>query len=249
VPGPTLGYGVFHRPRARVRRVAVQRTSTAVPDWLPDRAYEEQTPGGCGWPAGFRDCGERPTRPATRTPKSIPPIDPGVSALASVGWGLVTLALAPGILAHEYAHVAACRLLGVEIHQYPRLNPFGRDAYLDHEPVTRFPTDLAIALAPLAVNVPLAAGAFALAAVVSGPAGALGLWLGGTFALTALPSASDVGKLHATAETLSPPVRPLGHAVAGGVQGVLRLPGAAGIAGALLALGLYGVVDGLIAGA
>ena len=52
-----------------------------------------------------------------------------MSALASVGWGLFTLALAPGILAHEYAHVAACRLLGVEIHQYPRLNPFGRDAY------------------------------------------------------------------------------------------------------------------------
>ncbi len=171
-----------------------------------------------------------------------------MSALASVGWGLVTLGLAPGILAHEYAHVAACRLLGVAVHQYPRLNPFGRDAYLDHEPVTRFPTDLAIALAPLAVNVPLAVGAFALAAVVPGPVAVVPLWLGGAFALTALPSASDVGKLHATAETLSPPARPLGQAVAGAVQGFLRLPGAAGIAGALLALGLYGVADGLVAG-
>lgn len=170
-------------------------------------------------------------------------------APASLAWGLVTLALAPGILAHEYAHVAACRLFGVDIRQYPRLNPFGRDAYLDHEPVTRFPTDLTIALAPLAVNVPLAVGTFALAVVVSGPVAAVLLWLGGTFALTALPSTSDVGKLHATAETLSPPARPLGQAVAGGVQGFLRLPGAAGIAGALLALGLYGFADGLVAGA
>jgi hypothetical protein len=170
-----------------------------------------------------------------------------VSVLGSIGWGLVTLAIAPGILAHEYAHVAACRLLSVDIHQHPRLNPFGRDAYLDHEPVTSFPADLSIAVAPLLVNVPLAVGTFALAAALSGPVSLPFLWLGGCFALTALPSASDTDKLPATARTLSPPVRPVGHLIAGGVHGVSRLPGAAGIVGALLASGLYNRADGLVA--
>lgn len=168
---------------------------------------------------------------------------------AALAWGAVTLALAPGILAHEYAHVAACRLAGVEIHQYPRLNPFGRDAYLDHEPVRAFPADLTIALAPLAVNVPLAAGAFALTAVLPARAAAVPLWCGAAFALTALPSTSDADKLHATAAGLSSPVRPVGRAIAGGVQGFLRIPGGPGVTGALLALGLYGFATGLVGAA
>jgi hypothetical protein len=164
-------------------------------------------------------------------------------------WALVTLGLAPGILAHEYAHVAACRLAGVEVHQYPRLNPFGRDAYLDHERVRSFPADLAIAVAPLAVNVPLAVAAFALSLLLSPPLAVVPLWLGGAFALTALPSASDTDRLGATARRLGPLGRPLGVAVAGGVQGVTRLPGAAGIVGALLAMGLYGATPSLLAAA
>jgi len=172
-----------------------------------------------------------------------------VSAPASLLWGLVTLGLAPGILAHEYAHVAACRLAGVEVFQYPRLNPFGRDAYLDHERVHSFPADLAIAVAPLLVNVPLAVAAFALAATLSSPLLVVPLWLGGTFALTALPSASDTNRLGVTAENLGPPLRPIGVAVAGGVQGFTRLPGAAGIVGALLAVGLYGATLDLVAAA
>jgi hypothetical protein len=179
----------------------------------------------------------------------VPPVETDVSAPASLLWGLVTLGLAPGILAHEYAHVAACRLAGVDVFQYPRLNPFGRDAYLDHERVHSFPADLAIAVAPLAVNVPLAVAAFALAAALSPPLALAPLWLGAAFALTALPSASDTDRLGVTAESLGPASRPLGVAVAGGVQGFTRLPGAAGIAGALLAMGLYGATLDLVAAA
>ena len=163
-------------------------------------------------------------------------------SLSSLGWGLVTLAIAPGILAHEYAHVAACRLLGVPIHQHPRLNPFGRDAYLDHEVVESFPADLAIAVAPFLANVPLAVGAFALAVALPGSTLSLPfLWLGGCFALTALPSTSDTDRLLTTAETLPRVARPFGYLVAGPIHGFTRLPGAAGIVGALLAIGLYDV--------
>ncbi len=165
--------------------------------------------------------------------------------LRSAWNALVTAALAPGILSHEYAHVLACRLCAVDVRATPSLNPFGDDAYVDHAPVDSFRTDFAIALAPLVANTALGIGAFALAASALSPLSTLvGSWLGACFALTAFPSPSDTADLVGHARSLPPRTRPVGYAMAVSVRALTRTPFVAGMLGYLWILVLYGLVGG-----
>ncbi|MFC4247398.1 hypothetical protein ACFOZ7_10370 [Natribaculum luteum] len=165
--------------------------------------------------------------------------------LRSAWNALVTAALAPGILSHEYAHVLACRLCSIDVHATPALNPFGDDAYVDHAPVDSFRADFAIALAPLVGNSVLGIGAFALAASALAPPWNLaGVWLGACFALTAFPSPSDTADLVGHARSLPPRTRPVGYALAVPVRALTRTPFVAGMLGYLWILVLYGLVGG-----
>ncbi|WP_135820332.1 zinc metalloprotease [Halostella litorea] len=136
------------------------------------------------------------------------------STLGAALYVPLTLVLAPGILTHEYAHVAACRLSGVAVHSTPSLNPFGKDAYVDHAPTDRFAADFAIAVAPFAVNSALAVPAFVVAGAVESALAVPFLWLGGCFAWTAIPSPSDTDGLLETAGGLPWTTRPLGYLLA-----------------------------------
>mgnify|MGYP006278814825 CR=1 FL=1 len=125
---------------------------------------------------------------------------------------LLTVAVGPGILTHEYAHYAACKLSGVAVHSRPALRPFDDSAVLEHEAVDGFGADLAIAVAPLLVNSLLAFAAFSLAA--TGIAQPLAVWLGFCFGFTALPSATDTETLLSTAESLPKLLQPVAYLVA-----------------------------------
>lgn len=142
-----------------------------------------------------------------------------VSQLANA---LLTLAVWPGILAHEYAHCVACRLTGVAVVSPPSLRPFEDSAVLEHEPVHRFGTDLAITLAPFVGNSILAFGAFAVADATAGTANALAIWLGVCFGFTALPSITDTETLLVTVASVPNPLAPLGSVVAHSLRGLTR---------------------------
>jgi len=146
-----------------------------------------------------------------------------VSSFASrLGNLLLTLTVWPGILAHEYAHYAACRLTGVGVRSPPALQPFEDSAVLEHERVDSFGADLAITVAPLVGNSVLGFGAFALARTTTGPGEALCLWLGVSFAFTALPSVTDTETLPVTVDSVPRPLAPFGHALAYGLRAVTR---------------------------
>lgn len=136
------------------------------------------------------------------------------SPLTSLSNLLLTVAVGPGILAHEYAHYAACKLTGVAVHSRPALRPFDDSAVLEHGHVEGFGTDFAIAVAPFLVNSLLAFAVFGLAGTLTGPAQLLALWLGFCFGFTALPSATDTETLLSTVRSLPAVVRPLGYLVA-----------------------------------
>jgi hypothetical protein len=142
-----------------------------------------------------------------------------VSSFASrAGNLLLTLAVWPGILAHEYAHYVACYLTGVRVVSPPALQPFEDSAVLEHERVHSFGADLAIAVAPFVGNSLLAFGAFALAGTTVGATRTVCLWLGVCFAFTALPSVTDTETLPVTADDISNPLAPVGRVVAGGLR-------------------------------
>jgi len=132
----------------------------------------------------------------------------------------VTVAVGPGILAHEYAHVFACRLTGVEIEQWPSLALFEDAATVEHEPVETFLQDYTIAVAPLIGNSLLAAGALALATRLTPPVAFVPLWIGLACGLTALPSDADTASLLPGVSTLSPTFRPIGYALAVPVRAI-----------------------------
>ena len=142
-----------------------------------------------------------------------------VSKLANA---LLTLAVWPGILAHEYAHYAACRLTGVAVVSPPALRPFEDSAVLEHERVEGFGADLVITLAPFVGNSVLAFAAFAAAGATTGAATSLALWLGVCFGFTALPSITDTETLPVTASSVPNPLAPLGYAVAHSLRTLTR---------------------------
>ncbi|WP_335998883.1 hypothetical protein [Halorientalis halophila] len=163
-------------------------------------------------------------------------------SLRDLYYAAETALVAPGIAAHEAAHLLACRLAGVEVLGTSGLNPFASEAYLDHERVESFPADLLIAVAPLLCNTLLAVGAFALAPAVSSPVVAVPLyWLGACFALTAFPSVGDTETLMETAGSLPRTVRPAGYLLAAPLRLFTVIPGSAGVAGLVLLLVLVPV--------
>ena len=99
---------------------------------------------------------------------------------------------------------------------------FEDSAVLEHEPVHRFGTDLAITLAPFVGNSILAFGAFAVADATAGTANALAIWLGVCFGFTALPSITDTETLLVTVASVPNPLAPLGSVVAHSLRGLTR---------------------------
>ncbi|MBX0294118.1 hypothetical protein [Haloarcula nitratireducens] len=137
-----------------------------------------------------------------------------IAALNSLSNLLVTVAVGPGIVTHEYAHYAACKLTGVGVLGPPAMRPTADDAVLEHEPVSAFGPDFAIAVAPFVVNSSLALACFAAANAVTGPLGWLCLWLGVAFGFTSFPSDADTETLFATAAELPRATRPVGYLLA-----------------------------------
>ena len=167
--------------------------------------------------------------------------------LRSAYYVLETALLAPGIIVHESAHVLACRATGVTVTNGPVLNPFGADAYVDHERVESFPVDVTIAVAPLVVNTVLALVAFSLAQFA--PAFPLALpcyWLGVCFGLTAFPSAGDTETLFRTARTLPRWGQPLGYTLAVPLRGFTKVPGSDGVAGFVWTFVCFGASESLL---
>lgn len=136
------------------------------------------------------------------------------SPLSAVVNATVTVLFCPGILTHEYAHVLACRLLGIAVIESPSLGLFEGAATMDHEAVTRFDQDFGIAIAPFVVNSLLGITAFALYGVLPAPLDILPLWAGITFGITALPSPDDTKTLLRGVRTLPGPLKPVGYVLA-----------------------------------
>lgn len=114
----------------------------------------------------------------------------------SIGFRLAT---APGIVLHEFAHWLACRLLGVVVLDVAFFRLTGRPGYVEHgKPPTWWRT-VAVALAPLLVNVIVAATALQYAVAIHGGVGpwpvAVGVglvWVAASALVHAIPSLQDV---------------------------------------------------------
>ncbi|MBV0923012.1 hypothetical protein KTS45_02265 [Halomicroarcula limicola] len=141
-----------------------------------------------------------------------------IAALNSLSNLLVTIAVGPGIVTHEYAHYAACKLTGVAVLGLPAMRPTADDAVLEHESVSAFGPDFAIAVAPFVANSLFALACFAAASAVIGPLGWLCLWLGVAFGFTSFPSDADTETLFATAAELPRTTRPVGYLLAAPVR-------------------------------
>lgn len=155
-----------------------------------------------------------------------------------------TVVLGPGIVTHESAHWLACRLCGVRTVGSISIDPFGDDAFVDHERVDAFPADFAIAVAPLLCNTLVAVAAFRAGGAVPWTALRYAfLWIGASSALTAFPSRSDTSTLFRTVDALPRWARPLGYLLAGPVRAFTLVPGAAGVAGYLWAAALFALTQ------
>ena len=117
---------------------------------------------------------------------------------------LFRLATAPGIVLHELAHRLTCLLAGVPVQSAVYFQLTGPPGYVQHATPSRWSTTAAIALAPLAGNIAVAAVLleYSLAiytgsgvdAVVTGGL----LWWVAIAALThSLPSSTDLGTVWA----------------------------------------------------
>lgn len=151
------------------------------------------------------------------------------SSLSKLSNLLVTVAVGPGIITHEYAHYAACKAAGVDVYARPALRPFDDSALLEHESVEGFGTDLTIAVAPFLGNSILAFLAFALSGTVGPTVAPLFVWLGFCFGFTALPSPTDTETLLTTAASLPAVVRPVAYLVAYPVRSATLSAWATGI--------------------
>jgi hypothetical protein len=147
------------------------------------------------------------------------------------GWNsLVTLVLFPGILTHEVAHLLACYLIGVKVHSSLSLNFVEDDVSIEHAPVTSFPADLAIAVAPFVLNsVLIISTLIGVKWAYGTPKAAIFIWLAICFDFTAFPSESDTRSLLQTVQTLPSVARPFGYAVAAPIRILTIQPAIAGI--------------------
>lgn len=114
----------------------------------------------------------------------------------SIGFRLAT---APGIVLHEVAHSLACRLLGVAVLDVAYFRLTGRPGYVEHETPPTWARTVGVALAPLLVNVLVAAVALQYAVSVHAGEGAtavavgVGLvWASLAALVHAIPSLQDV---------------------------------------------------------
>lgn len=156
---------------------------------------------------------------------------------------LVSVAFAPGIVAHEYAHVAACRCFGVEVRSVRPLNLLASHAEIVHERVDSFVADLAIGFAPLAVNSALGLACLLLAARLRGTldAGAVLVgWAGVTCTVTAFPTRYDTETLWRTGRAVDGVARVVSVPVAAILRAVTAVPYVAGVYGFLWTTVLVG---------
>lgn len=155
-----------------------------------------------------------------------------VSARRSVWYVFVTLLLAPGLIAHEYAHYIACRILGVPTHRSPSVNLIGGVAYVDHARIESFGSELLVAVAPFVLNSCLAVLAFCFAAVLPAVLTEIVVWIGVCLSLTAVPSDSDTARLFEAADSLSKPGQLLAYFLVAPVRAVSFTPPVTGFVAA-----------------
>lgn len=121
--------------------------------------------------------------------------------LRSIGFRLAT---APGIVLHEFAHWLACRLLGVVVLDVAFFRLTGRPGYVEHEKPPTWGRTVVVALAPLLVNVLVAASTLQYAVSIHGGEGpgpvAVGVglvWVSVSALVHAIPSLQDVRQVWA----------------------------------------------------
>lgn len=119
----------------------------------------------------------------------------------SIGFRLGTT---PGIVVHEFAHWLACRLLGVAVLDVAFFRLTGRAGYVEHEKPPTWLRTVVVALAPLFVNILVAAVVLQYAVSIHGGVGprtvAVGIglvWLSLTALVHAVPSLQDVRQVWA----------------------------------------------------
>lgn len=156
-------------------------------------------------------------------------------------YAVITVVFLPGIVAHEVAHLLACRGSGVAVREGISIAFTTDSVGIEHEPVDSFWADLAIAVAPFALNSAFAFVALAGAHAAGVPWSLVFLWLGVCLAFTALPSGPDTETLYETAAELSGATRLLAYALAAPLRTLTRLPLVPGVATFGWFLVLYGV--------
>lgn len=119
----------------------------------------------------------------------------------SIGFRLAT---APGIILHELAHRVACGLVGVAVVDVAYFRLTGRPGYVQHEEPSTWTGTVVVALAPLVVNVLVAALSLQYAVAVHGGEGAGAVAVGGGLVwlslaalVHAVPSLQDVRQIWA----------------------------------------------------
>lgn len=155
-------------------------------------------------------------------------------------YAAITVLFLPGIVAHEVAHQLACRCFGVAVREGVSISFTTDSVGIEHEPVDSFGADLGIAVAPLGLNSVFAFVALSGAHAASAPWSLALLWLGVSFAFTALPSAPDTETLYETAGSLSGASRALAYAVSAPLRTLTTLPLVPGVATFGWFLVLYG---------
>ncbi len=139
----------------------------------------------------------------------------GIAALAAAVLGLGTLfrllhrlLAAPGVVVHELAHEAACRLVGVPVLEVAYFRLGDPPGYVRHGQPDRYRESFVISVAPFLVNTVVAFGCFVgLATIVAGvdavgsaprstlAAAAVLCWLGLAIGTEAFPSTGDARTL------------------------------------------------------
>ena len=140
-------------------------------------------------------------------------IVPAIVGLGTLFWLGSHLFVVPGVVVHEFAHAAACRLVGVRVLEVVYFRFGDPPGYVRHEQPRRYRAAFVVSVAPFLVNTGVAVAAFlGLAALVETggiasvgdvrtasketlAAGALLAWLGLSVGMHAFPSTGDATQL------------------------------------------------------